>query len=348
MPLTILSVAYPLAPVTRATSGGAEQIVALLDDTFVRAGHRSLVVACEGSQVRGELIATPRHHGAIDNRAQREAHARHLATIRRVIDRVDVVHYHGLDFLWYDVDADVPKIVTLHLPPEWYPPAIFTRDDLTLVAVSQSECARAPRCDAVVPNGIDIHAFEPRATPGGDYALIVGRICPEKNVHEAIDAARAASIRVVIAGEVFPFVEHDAYFRDAIAPRLGDDVVFIGAVAMPEKRDLFAGARCVLIPSKAAETSSLVAMEALACGTPVIAFDSGALREVVGRGGVIVRNQQEMTDAIRAIGALDRTLCRAEAEERFDAGAMAARYLNLYSAEIRSPRSPVWANNIRP
>ncbi len=183
----------------------------------------------------------------------------------------------------------------------------------------------------MIPNGIDLTAFttEHRALCTV-HCLILSRICPEKNIHEALDAARLAGVRVILAGELFPYGEHEAYFEREIAPRLGADAEWVGPIRMPEKENLLASAKCVLISSRAPETSSLTAMEALACGTPVIAYDSGALREVVGRGGVIVNGVNEMAEAIRNIDSFDRTLCRAEAVARFDARVMASRYLALY------------------
>src|SRR3954471_20428296 len=121
MTLTVLNVAYPLAPVSFDATGGAEQVVAQLDAALVAAGHRSLVLACEGSQVRGTLLATRAAQGVLDDRAQAAARARHgeeiIATLAR--EPVDIVHLHGVDFADYLPPAGVPVLVTLHLPPGW-------------------------------------------------------------------------------------------------------------------------------------------------------------------------------------------------------------------------------------
>jgi glycosyltransferase involved in cell wall biosynthesis len=159
----------------------------------------------------------------------------------------------------------------------------------------------------------------------------MGRVCPEKNFEAAVDAAKRAGVRLVIAGEVFAYEEHERYFRDVLLPRLDDERIFVGPVSMPHKRRLLARARCVLIPSRVEETSSLVAMEALACATPVIAAPAGALPEIV-RDGVTGFITNDFAAAIARIGAIDRAACRREAEERFDARRMTAEYLRLYAA----------------
>jgi glycosyltransferase involved in cell wall biosynthesis len=330
--MDIVSVAYPLAAVTRGTAGGAEQVLLSIDEALVAAGHRSIVVAQEGSDVRGELVATPRVDGPLHDDAKRIARARHRQALDALLAsrRVDAVHFHGIDFAGYLPDARVPKIVTLHLPPEWYPHAIWSRDDLTLVAVSESERRRAPRADVVIANGVDLAAFHPDGAHD-DYALAMGRICPEKNFEAAVDAAKRARAKLVIAGEVFAYEEHERYYRDVLLPRLDGERIFVGPVSLPYKRKLLARARCVVIPSTVEETSSLVAMEALACGTPVIASPAGALPEIVSDGvtGFITN---DFFAALARIGAIDRAACRREAEERFDARRMSAEYLRLYAA----------------
>src|SRR5437762_5101161 len=124
MRLTVLSVAYPLAPVTRDTAGGAEQILSLIDDAIVAAGHHSIVIACDGSAVRGDLIATPRERGALDANARAAAWRRLRELVAKVIGDVDVVHYHGFDFAAYDVQSATPRIATLHLAPSLYPQSV--------------------------------------------------------------------------------------------------------------------------------------------------------------------------------------------------------------------------------
>src|SRR5574337_1763167 len=119
---TVLSVAYPFAPVSAGSAGGAEQVLHMLDAAIVRAGFRSIVIAREGSEVEGELIAMSAPTGVIDEKARRTAHTAFKAAISKVLKEraVDIVHMHGLDFCSYMPEPGVPALVTLHLPLEWY------------------------------------------------------------------------------------------------------------------------------------------------------------------------------------------------------------------------------------
>jgi glycosyltransferase involved in cell wall biosynthesis len=172
------------------------------------------------------------------------------------------------------------------------------------------------------------------------FALFLGRICPEKGVHIAIDAAKRANVPLLIAGEVYPYVEHERYFREEIVPRLDHMRRFIRTAGFARKRRLLTAARCLLVPSLVPETSSLVAREAAACGTPVIAFRIGALPETVihGRTGFIVDDEAAMAQAITEAGRIDPAVCRAVARERFSLERMTGRYLDLYHrlAEVRA------------
>jgi glycosyltransferase involved in cell wall biosynthesis len=175
-----------------------------------------------------------------------------------------------------------------------------------------------------------------------DFAAALGRICPEKGFHLALDAAKRARIGLLLAGKLFLYPSHERYFEQEIAPRLDRLRRFIGLIGPIGRRRLLASARCLLVPSLAPETSSLVTMEALACGTPVIAFRSGALTEIIehGKTGLLVTDEREMADAIQASGDLDPETCRQTAQERFSLGRMTAAYLAVYRrlAKTGDPR----------
>jgi glycosyltransferase involved in cell wall biosynthesis len=342
--LSVLSVAYPLAPVSPDAAGGSEQILSLLDAELVRRGHRSVVVACDGSRAAGQLVRIPWSCGPLDDGVRQLAQEYHRRAILQAIRRYDfdLIHMHSLDFHAYLPPPGPPVLVTLHLPPSWYPEDVFRieRPNTRLVCVSASQesaCPTSPILIPHVPNGVDVDRL---ATPVRKrcYALALGRICPEKGYHLALDAAARARIPLVLAGEVFRYSAHEAYFRDELQPRLdGRKRRFIGPVALDRKRRLLAGARCLLVPSLVNETSSLVSMEAMACGTPVIAFPSGALAEIVeqGRTGFLVNDVEEMADAIRRVGEIDPAECRRAARERFSANAMLERYFAVYESLVR-------------
>ncbi len=184
-----------------------------------------------------------------------------------------------------------------------------------------------------VANGVPARLFRDQP-PRRSFALALGRICPEKGFHLALDAAEMAGVPLVIAGELYDYPEHQSYFQNELLPRLnGGNCRFLGPVGFEKKRKLLGQARCLLVPSVAPETSSLVAMEAMASGTPVVAFASGALPEIVehGRTGYLVANAAEMAAAMALVDRIDPDECRRAARERFSEDRMLADYLALYS-----------------
>ena len=340
--LTILSVGYPLAPVGPDAVGGSEQVLTALDRALVEAGHRSLVVACDGSEVMGE------HHGypgvpagqPIDAAITAQQQERTRAAIAEVLARepVDLIHMHGLDYYRYLPPAGVPLLATLHLPPSWYPPEGLApgRPGSWVHGVSRSQAEAMPPGEHVLPpilNGVPVQKLGGLHPRKCKYALMLARVCPEKGMHLALEAAHAAGSGLLIGGEVFPYQAHQDYFRQEIVPRLDKRRRYLGPVDFRHKRRLLAAARCLLVPSLVAETSSLVAMEAASCGTPVVAFRSGALPEVVedGRTGLLVDDAAGMAAAIRDVAALDPEICRDTARQRFSIERMAAAYLARYS-----------------
>lgn len=276
----------------------------------MRSGRRSLVVALPGSSVSGQLVPTIE-----------EALRQHS---------VDLIHFHGLDFNDYVPETNVRMMATLHLPLAWYPAQALNRNNVQMVCVSKSQAADTGF--PIVLNGIDVGRFGTAAKK--EFLLWMGRICPEKGVHVALEVARSLDLPLIVAGPVHPFEAHQSYFREQVEPLLDARREYVGAVSGPEKNRLLAEARCVLIPSLVAETSSLVAMEAMSSGTPVIAYRSGALPEVVehGKTGFIVDSQIDMAQAVSKIDRISPKICRETAERRFDASHMARDYFKLYEA----------------
>ena len=340
MSLTVLSVGYPLAAVSPDSAGGAEQILAALDRALVAAGHRSIVIAPEGSRVAGRLHAIAPVPADLDDAAKRRAQAETAEAIAavRAHEPIDLVHLHGIDFPAYLPEPGVPVLATLHLPPDWYPAEALlpARPDTWLRCVSDAQHAVCPVSPSLLPpiaNGVPVEALRARHAKRG-FALFLGRICPEKGVHLAIAAAREAEVPLLIAGQVYPYADHRRYFEEEVRPALGPGCRFLGPVGFARKRRLLTAARCLLVPSLAAETSSLVAREAAACGTAVIAFPNGAMAETVehGRTGFVVKDVSSMATAIREADRIDPEYCRAVAVDRFSEVAMVARYLDLYAS----------------
>lgn len=339
MSLRVLSVAFPFARVSADPVGGAEQVLAQIDRHLVQRGHESVVIAASGSRVRGRLVAVPMPEGEWNDAVRARQHARIRAAIERTLaqSRFDVVHCHGVDFADYLPSPGIPLLATLHLPLDRYPLAVLRpRRPLTwLQPVSHEQCRGAPPDLALlapIPNGVADNPFALRARPCG-AALAMGRICPEKGFDDAIRAARMANTDLCIAGEVFPWPEHLRYAREVLAPMLDARRRCINALHGPRKQCWLARARCVLIASRARETSSLVAMEALAAGTPVIAYPVGAIPELIEDGvtGFLVDGPRAMAAAIRHAGEIDRRTCLHVARARCRLAGTLDAYLALYA-----------------
>lgn len=339
---SVLFVSYPMLAVGDASCGGAEQMLWVLERELARRGYRTAVAACDESNVSGELIktgVTPRVADAFEVRA-----AQHCSTVFAALDksRYDLVHDKSGFFWQYGERVDAPVLATLHLPRSFYSEQLFrsipSNVFFNCVSQSQAESFRdLPRFMGVVPNGIAIDRFR-FAHKRGDHVVWIGRICPEKAPHLAIDAATRAGVPLVLAGGVYPFSWHQLYLDREIKPRLerlGPQVKWIERPTFEEKCELLSSARALLLPALAPETSSLVAMEAMACGTPVIAFPSGELPEIVQHGvtGYLVADVREMADAIADVDQLEPEDARSVAEDRFSSTCMADGYVRLY-AEI--------------
>ncbi len=361
--LTIVNVAYPLAPVGPDAVGGAEHILYAIDTALVAAGHRSIVIAQEGSRCGGHLYPVPRVAGPFDaSHLARAQVANNVSRrLRAVLEReasVDVIHFHGVDCASYIPRVDIPRLVTLHLMPERYDKSLFDRCDesLYLHGVSAAQHRRLKALDAQrllppIENGVDIPPTPASSPPPHRLNIVValGRVCLEKGFHLAIDAARAAGVPIVIAGDVFPYPEHARYWRELIEPRLlAGDAQFIGPIGPARKRRLLASAKALLVSSVVEETSSLVAMEALAVGTPVIGFRKDALADIIedGRTGFLVDDVDGMANAIRRVERLNRVACEQTARARFDRARMLQEYLARYellAGEVRTEAAPARA-----
>jgi glycosyltransferase involved in cell wall biosynthesis len=243
---------------------------------------------------------------------------------------------HGADFYDYLPPPGTPLLATLHLPVSWYPihALIPRRSDTWLNCVSRSQhatCIHSTRMLPPIPNGTAVD-YEPPPGKKNDFALVLGRICPEKGIDIALNAAKQAGIPLLIAGEIFSYLEHQQYFETMIKPRLDQTRHYIGPVGLEPKRKLLAQARCLVVSSRVPETSSLVAQEALAAGTPVVAFARGAMPETIdhGRTGYLVSDEQGLAAAMHQADAIDPEVCRAVARERFSADRMIENYFQLY------------------
>ena len=352
---TILSIAHPFAPVGPKLVGGAEQILSDLDAALVSAGHGSLVIACEGSEPAGTLFATrlPRSE-TLDEIDRAWCREQLHAALDRVLaaQHVDLVHAHCMDLHDYEFPPEIPVLLTLHLPIEWYRREMLERYKgrarFCYVSRGQRQEGMPLAGDApVIENGVEI---EPLNGDGekANFALVMGRICPEKNAHSALEAGTRAHVPVVLAGRVYPYRSHAQYFEEKVKPQLqgGKPTAghrFVGQLTPKERRQMLAQAKCLLHPTLAPETSSLVAMEALAAGTPVIAYRSGALPEIVTDGvtGFLVNDVESMVEAIGKVHTISRAACHDAAKRRFSKQRMIEQYFKLYNEIINEGPSVV-------
>ena len=349
--LRILYIAYPLLPVSDASAGGAEQMLRVTERQMAQRGHHTMVAACEGSEVAGELLATgdaPEQPDCFPRRNLEHTRRilKFLARCQRTSRCSHLVHDMSGTFWPHAEGIDCPVMATLHLPRSFYPPAML--EDIpanvcfTCVSQSQANTFRdIPRVVGVVPNGIELKRFSPAADKQS-CLLWLGRVCEEKGAHLAIQAARKADLPLVLAGQVYPFSYHQQYFLREIAPYLNDGLPRVRLVESPGpelKARLLSHARAVLIPSLAEETSSLVAMEAAASGTPVIAFRRGALPEVVRHGstGLLVNSVEEMAEAVARVDEINPADCRKYAERNFSATHMSDGYEEIYRRILAMP-----------
>jgi len=345
----ILYVAYPLLPVSEQSAGGAEQVLWTLERELNANGHQTTVAACADSRVAGKLFATGDPAQIVD---QFEARSRQQTQL--LLDwlrsgeamELDLIHDMSGGFWPHAQNLSLPVLATLHLPRSLYPHVNFasvpTNVSFNCVSKSQStEFHDVPRMLEVAHNGIALDRFSGPlvAKREREYLLWLGRICEEKGTHTALDLAHAAGMKLIVAGSVYPFLHHQKYFAREIIPRLkraGSQAKYVERPSFAEKADLIRNAQALLITSDINETSSIVAMEAAVCGTPVVALDRGALPEVVAEAvtGFLVQDVAEMISTIPRAREIDSEKCRRYAEQHYSAERMAGAYEKLYESVL--------------
>ena len=343
--LRIAILAPPWISVPPGGYGGIEAVVDLLCEALVAHGHDVTLFAAPGSSSTAfvhTLLEEP-HPDTIGS-ALHEAD--HVACAWSQVEQAaargqpfDVLHDHsGFTALAMADRVGVPVVHTVHGPFDRHTTRFYQRHGrtATLVAISRSQAASVPggvRISAVVPNPIAVDRW-PLTTQKQDYVLWIGRMAPVKGAHLAIEAARLAGKSLVLAGPVQSGQEE--YFREQIEPYVdGQRVRYVGEVAGAAKRQLYANAQALLMPVRWPEPFGMVMIEALATGTPVIAFPEGAAAEIVidGENGMLVSDELQMAraiDQVGALGAIDPARCRASVAERYDIAVTATGYERVY------------------
>ena len=330
-----------IAPLTESVPprlyGGTERVVSFLTEQLVAMGHDVTLFASGDSRTSAKLA--PMWPCALRFDATiRDAIAPHMLMLEQVCQRADefdVLHCH-LDYWPFSVFSrqDTPFLTTLHgrLDLPELRPVYECFPNVPLVSISDAQRLPLPDSNfiATVQHGLPLDLLRPRNV-APSYLAFLGRICPEKRPDRAIRIARAAGIPLKIAAKVDRVDE--AYFRDTIRPMIdGRNVELIGEISDAEKPDFLSGAIALLVPIDWPEPFGLVMIEAMACGTPVIAFNRGSVPEIIEHGvtGLIVEDEAEAVAALRQVADLSRAEVRRCFEHRFSAERMAEDYLALY------------------
>lgn len=324
--------------------GGSELVVANLTKGLTELGHEVTTFACGGSEVSGNLvpvIPAPMYDlvGGFDWNGIKQYEFLSFFELGKRIGDFDVVHNHmGFHPIAFAPLLPIPMVTTLHssLPPD-FPELAEAFREYPFISISEAQRTLAPELNYVdtVYHGIDVKTFQCRLDGEGNGFVFMGTLSENKGIDIAVKAAHNLGAKLTIAGEIR---ESDQKFLDKeVFPYVdGEKIKFIGEVGHEEKNRLMAEADGVLFPSRWNEAFGLVMIEALACGTPVVALDRGAVCEVLrnGKTGFIVGDENSFMEAMEKIKNISRKTCREEAEQKFDILSMAKSYEKSYERLI--------------
>lgn len=318
--------------------GGTERVVSYLTEELVRQGHEVTLFASGDSETSARLVAgCPK--ALWQEPGCRETlphHVRLAELVARQANRFDVIHFH-LEYVHFPLVSRLhcPSVTTLHgclYAPDQE--ALFDANPhVPLVSISDAQRRPIPRANwrGTVYHGLPLDTYTFRPGPGS-YLAFLGRVCPEKGLDKAIEIARQVGLPLRIAARVDPVEQ--SYYEEVIEPlcRAVPSVQFVGEVGGAAKDAFLGGASALLFPIDWEEPFGLVMIEAMACGTPVVAFRRGSVPEVMVDGvtGFVVDNVPSAVEAVRAVPSIDRRGCRRVFEQRFGVARMAQGYLEVY------------------
>ncbi len=323
--------------------GGTERVVSYLTEELVRQGHEVTLFASGDSETKARLVAACRRSLRLDKHCIDHL-AHHTVMLERVFQQAqefDIVHFH-VDYLHFSMSRrqQITHVTTLHGRldiPDLFPLYQEFRD-MPVISISNVQREPLPWANwqATVYHGIPADMYRFHEEPGR-YLAFLGRISPEKRVDRAIEIAKRVQIPLKIAAKVDPVDKR--YFKREIEPLLGDPLVeHVGEIGDGEKNEFLGNAYALLLPIDWPEPFGLVIIEAMACGTPVIAYRGGAVPEVMEEGhtGFIVEALEDAVEAVRRVPKLSRKRCREVFEQRFTATRMANDYVRVYERLINS------------
>ncbi|BBZ41394.1 glycosyltransferase family 4 protein [Mycobacterium conspicuum] len=341
-PIRIMLVAPPYFDIPPTGYGGVEAVVADLADTLVARGHQVTVLGAGEGGTAAKFV--PLWERTVPDRlGQPYPEVMHALKVRSAITRiaategVDIVHDHTfagpMNAPAYHA-LGVPTVVTVHGPidDDLYPYYRELSADVCLVAISDRQRELAPDLNWIgrVHNALRVEEW-PFQAEKDDYALFLGRFAPYKGAHLALQAAHEAGLPLVLAGKCSEPFERE-YFEDCVRPLLTDADHVFGEADAVSKRKLLARARCLLFPIQWEEPFGIVMIEAMVCGTPVVALRGGAVAEVVVDGvtGVVCDRAEELPAAIRAARTLDPHACRRHVAANFGVAQFGSAYETIY------------------
>ncbi len=317
--------------------GGTERVVSYLTEELVRQGHDVTLYASGDSVTKAHLVAPCRRSLRLDKHCMDQL-AHHVLMLEMVFkdpDRFDIIHFH-IDYMHFPISRRhrTPHLTTLHgrLDIPDLVPLYQEFREVPVVSISNSQREPLPwlNWQGTVYHGLPEDLYTFREEPGG-YLAFLGRISPEKRVDRAIEIARRIGMPIKIAAKV-DNVDKD-YFEDVVEPLLRNPLVeYVGEIGEGEKDEFLGNAYALLFPIDWPEPFGLVMIEAMACGTPVIAYRRGSVPEVLEEGvtGFIVQGLEDAIEAVRRVPTLSRRRCREVFEERFSASRMVRDYLTIY------------------
>jgi glycosyltransferase involved in cell wall biosynthesis len=316
--------------------GPWELFASLLTEGLVELGHDVTLFATADSVTAARLRATSPTGWSEDSQIDpKVAECTHIADVFEHAAEFDIIH-NGFDFLplTYSGLVETPVVTTIHGFSSPAIVAVYERYDATTTYVAISDADRHPRLHyaATIHHGIDIAAFRVAEQPGDDL-LFFGRIHPDKGTAHAIEVARRSGRRLVIAG----IVQDARYFREEVEPHVdGDRVRFVGPVEVAKRAGVLGHAAALLHLIDFDEPFGFSVVEAMACGTPVIAYDRGSMGELIAEGatGFLVGGIDAAVSAVSMVSGLDRAAIRAAAVARFDRATMAERYVDVYESVL--------------
>ena len=316
-------------------------MVSYLTEELIRQGHEVTLFASGDSETKARLVAACRRSLRLDEECIDQM-AHQILMLERVFQRAaefDIIHFH-VDYLHFPLSRRQPitHVTTLHGRLD-IPDLISLYQefqDMPVISISNEQRKPLPWANwqATVYHGLpaDLYRFRPEP---GNYLAFMGRISPEKRVDRAIEIAKRIQIPLKIAAKVDP-VDKD-YFESVVAPLLGDPLVeFVGEIGDAQKNEFLGNAYALLLPIDWPEPFGLVMIEAMACGTPVIAYRGGAVPEIMEEGhtGFIVEELEDAVEAVQRVPELSRKRCREVFEQRFTVTRMARDYLQAYKRLI--------------